>query len=59
MPAGRRPDRRQLTRADLPDEFTPDTLRRLDLFTLRRLSRPGNGVLNADEQRALHPSGSP
>lgn len=53
MPAGRRPDRRPLTRADLPDEFTPDTLRRLDIFTVRRLSHRGNGILTADEQRSF------
>lgn len=53
MPPGRRPDRRGLTRADLPKEFTPDTLRGLDIFTVRRLSRPGNGILDADEQRAF------
>jgi len=51
--SGVRPDRRPLTRADLPDEFTPDTVRRLDVFTLRRLSDPHNGVLTADEQRSF------
>jgi hypothetical protein len=50
MPRGRRPDR-ALTRSDLPDGFTPDTVRGLDLFTIRRLSQHGNGVLTADEQR--------
>ena len=53
MPGGSRPDRRPLTRADLPDQFTPDTVRRLDVFTVRRLSQPGNGVLTADEQRSF------
>ena len=48
-----RPDRRPLTRADLPAEFTPETVRRLDVFTLRRLSDHGNGVLTADEQRSF------
>jgi len=43
-------DRRSLTRADLPDEFTPDTVRRLDVWTIRRLSQPANGILDADEQ---------
>jgi hypothetical protein len=53
MPGGGRPDRRPLTRADLPDEFTPDAVRSLDVWTIRRLSRPGNGVLDADEQRSF------
>jgi hypothetical protein len=53
MPAGRRPDRHQLTRADLPDEFTPETVRRLDIFTVGRLSHAGNGILTADEQRSF------
>ena len=53
MPGGSRPDRRPLTRADLPDEFTPETVRRLDVFTVRRLSQPGNGILTADEQRSF------
>jgi len=53
MPPGHRPDRRQLTRADLPDQFTPNTLRGLDVFTIRRLSQPGNGILSADEQRSF------
>ena len=53
MPGGRRPDRRPLTRAELPDEFTPETVRPLDVFTVRRLSRPDNGVLTADEQRSF------
>ena len=48
-----RPDRRALTRADLPAEFTPETVRRLDVFTLRRLSDHGNGVLTADERRLI------
>lgn len=47
------PNRRQLTRADLPDELTAKTLRRLPLATLRRLSRPGNGVLTAAEQASF------
>ena len=53
MPGGRPPDRRPLTRADLPDAFTPDTVRRLDVFTIRRLSQPGNGILTPDEQRSF------
>jgi hypothetical protein len=54
MPGGPHPDhRRHLTRADLPEEFTPDTVRRLDVFTIRRLSQPGNGVLSADEQQSF------
>ena len=45
--------RRSLTRADLPDEFTPDTVRRLDVWTIRRLSQPANGILDADEQHSF------
>jgi len=51
MPGGPPRDRRPLTRADLPDEFTPDTVRRLDGSIIRRLSQPANGILDADEQR--------
>ena len=50
---GSRPGRRPLTRADLPDEFTPESVRRLDVFTVRRLSRPGNGVLTDAEQSSF------
>ena len=53
MPGGRIRDRRFLTRADLPDEFTPDTVRPLDVWTIRRLSEPANGILDADEQRSF------
>lgn len=53
MPGGPRPHRRPLTRADLPEEFTPETVRRLDVSTVRRLSQRGNGVLDADEQRSF------
>lgn len=53
MPGGGRPHRRSLTRADLPDEFTPESIRRLDVATIGRLSRPGNGVLGPDEQRSF------
>ena len=45
--------RRSLTRADLPDEFTPDTVRSLDVWTIRRLFEPENGILDADEQRSF------
>jgi hypothetical protein len=49
----RRPaDPRKLTRADLPDEFTPESIRGLPLGTLRRLARPGNGILTPEEQTA-------
>src|SRR6478609_11224286 len=51
MPGGPPRDRRPLTRADLPDEFTPDTVRSLDGWIIRRLSQPTNGILDADEQR--------
>jgi len=53
MPPGHRPDPRRLTRADLPAELTPDALRGLDVLTVRRLSQPGNGILDADEQRSF------
>ncbi|WP_375491389.1 hypothetical protein [uncultured Jatrophihabitans sp.] len=49
-----RPGRRSaLTRADLPDEFTVDTVRDLPLATLRRLADRRNGVLNEEEQQAF------
>lgn len=44
-------DPRRLTRADLPAELTAETIRTLPLGTLRRLSRPGNGVLSPQEQK--------
>ncbi len=53
MPGRPRPERRPLTRAELPDQFTPETVRGLDVFTVRRLSQPGNGILTAEEQRAF------
>ena len=53
VPGRPRPDRRPLTRAELPDEFTPESVRRLDVFTVRRLSQRGNGILDADEQRSF------
>ena len=46
-------DRRPLTRADLPAEFTPDTVRRLDMATIRRLSQPANGILDATDQHSF------
>ena len=46
-------DRRRLTRADLPDELTPETIRRLPLSTLRRLAQPGNGILRPEEQASF------
>jgi hypothetical protein len=42
--------RQRLTRADLPEEFTPETIRQLPMSTLRRLARPGNGILTPEEQ---------
>lgn len=42
--------RRTLTRADLPAEFSADSLRHLDLRRLGQLRRPGNGVLTPEEQ---------
>ena len=44
------PRHRPLTRADLPAEFTPETLRRLGFGLLRRLADGHNGVLDAKEQ---------
>jgi hypothetical protein len=38
-------------RSELPKAFTPETLRTMDRRRVRQLSRPGNGVLSADEQR--------
>lgn len=48
-----RPGRRPLNRADLPEEFTPESVRRLDVFTVKRLARPGNGVLTDAEQASF------
>jgi hypothetical protein len=53
MPAGNRPGRRPLDRADLPEVFTPETVRRLDIGAIRQLSRRKNGVLNAEDQEAF------
>jgi hypothetical protein len=46
------PDRssRRLDRSQLPDEFTPESVRALDVRTARMLMRPDNGVLTASEQ---------
>ena len=46
-------DRRQRARADLPEEFTPETIRRLPLSVLRQLSKPGNGVLGPEDQASF------
>ncbi|HET6938586.1 MAG TPA: hypothetical protein VFI19_08280 [Nocardioides sp.] len=50
--------RRELTRADLPEEFTRETIRALPISVLRRVARPGNGILTPEEQvvfdAALH-----
>ena len=51
MPPERRS--RRLDRSKLPDEFTPETVRAIDIRTARLLSRPNNGVLTADEQAAF------
>jgi len=45
-PRGGRP----LARADLPAEFTPESVRRLGMRTIRQLADPDNGVLTPDEQ---------
>src|SRR3954447_19072995 len=46
-------DRQQLTPADPPPARTPETLRQVPLPLLRRLARPGNGVLSPEEQSAF------
>lgn len=46
-------ERPTLTRADLPDEFTPETIRALPLETLRQVSDRRSGILSPDEQRAF------
>jgi hypothetical protein len=45
------PGRHGLTRADLPEEFTADSLRHLGFRTLRQLAHPNNGILSPEEQR--------
>lgn len=45
--------RGRVTRADLPDEFTPESLRKLPLGMLRQLRNPHNGVLTTDEQASF------
>lgn len=45
--------RGSLTREDLPAEFTPESLRGIPVADLKRLSRPHNGILDADEQKAF------
>jgi hypothetical protein len=51
-------DRRPLTRADVPDQFTPETLRALPISTVRRLADHRNGILTGAEQeqfdRVMH-----
>ena len=42
-----------LTRADLPAEFTAETIRELPLSTLRRLADRRNGILSSEEQRTF------
>ncbi|CAN5514671.1 hypothetical protein BH10ACT3_BH10ACT3_13560 [soil metagenome] len=44
-----RPSHR-LARSQLPDEFTPDTVRAMGMRTARLLARPGNGILDPREQ---------
>ncbi len=51
MPLPDHPHRPALTRADLPAEFTPETLRHVGFRTLRELAQPDNGVLDAEEQQ--------
>jgi hypothetical protein len=48
-PHGRRP----LQRSDLPAEFTPETVRRLGVGTLRELADPSNTLLDPQERQAF------
>ncbi len=50
VPVPDHPHRPALTRADLPAEFTPETLRHVGFRTLRELAQPDNGVLDPEEQ---------
>jgi hypothetical protein len=47
-------EQQKLTRADLPEEFTPEAVRRLPMSTLRRLAKPGNGILRPEEQASFN-----
>jgi hypothetical protein len=47
-----RPSRR-IDRSQLPDEFTPESVRAMGLHTARLLGRPGNGILTPTEQAAF------
>jgi hypothetical protein len=51
-------ERRAITRADVPAEFTAETIRALPLSTLRQLADHRNAILTGEEQqafdRALH-----
>jgi hypothetical protein len=40
-----------LTRADLPEEFTPETVRSLGFRAVRQLAKHGNGILTDEEQQ--------
>ena len=51
MASPQRPPRQPLTRADLPAELTPETLRGISFVTLRQLADHRNGVLDATEQQ--------
>jgi hypothetical protein len=48
-----RPSRR-LDRSQLPDEFSPETVRAMGMRTARLLARPGNGILTPSEQQAFN-----
>ncbi len=45
---------RPLTRADLPPQFTPETISTLPISVVSQLRHPGNGVLNPIEQAAFN-----
>jgi hypothetical protein len=46
-------ERRALTRAEVPPEFTPEAIRALPISTLRRLADHRNGILSREEQQAF------
>jgi hypothetical protein len=43
----------EITRADLPEQFTPETIREIPINVLGRLARPGNGILTPEEQSSF------
>jgi hypothetical protein len=43
----------RIDRSQLPDEFTPETVRAMDLHTARTLANPHNGILTPEEQASF------